>query len=130
MFEDMIDEAVEPFPAGAWFDGDDSGTHGDRPRDDRGGGFLDENRGRGTRGLFHQPAQHIVVADAEQQEHVGGHRRGGQTQPDVVRIDQGGRGHRQVQPPWRSDQRHHGGVQREDELAQADPRCRHIVEYY
>jgi hypothetical protein len=103
VLENVVDQAIQPLPAGLGIDGDDgrADTHG--PRDNRFGGFLDEDRGRSAvrGGLTVDPAGRIGLADSEQKEDIGGPGADRQPQPDVVGVDQRRRPHRHVQAPWR-----------------------------
>ena len=88
VLEDVVDQSVEPFPAGPRFDGDDGGARRDRARDHRGGRLLDEDRGgRAPAACCTEPGQHVVVADAEQEEHVGRPGADRQAEADVVGVD-------------------------------------------
>ncbi len=119
VLERMVDQFVEQFPPRARFDGDDRGAefHGLFHRGGR--RLLDEDRGgHSPVDLLRDPADRLRIGHPEQEEQVGGAGADGQTEPDVVDVDERDRPHRHVQPAWRLDQRHHRAVQREQQLAE------------
>ena len=131
MFEGVVDELVEQFPAGPRFDCDYRRAERHRLLDRGLGGLLDEDGRRDPPArpadLLLDPAHGLGVGHAEQEEHVGGSRAERQPQPHVVGVDERHRAHRHAQPAGRLDQRHHRAVQGEQQLSEPQPgrRLRH-----
>lgn len=126
MLEDVIDQLVEAFPPGARVDGHHRRARRDGRAHQRGGGLFDEDGHRHALArLPAHPSHRLVVGDPQQEEDVGGARRGRETQAHVVGVDQRGRTHRQVQATGRIGEADQGRVQREQQLTQ--PHTGHVV---
>ena len=130
MLQHVVDQLVEPLPAGPRLHG-----HHRRPGRDclghqRVRRLLDEDRYRRPPRLPVDPAQRLVVGDAKQEEDIGRARCRRQAQPHIIGIDQRRRPHRKVQAAWRLHQADHGRVQREQQLAQPYTSHPHVVRFY
>ena len=123
VLQHVVHQLVEPLPTGLRL----HGHHGGPGRDCLGHQcarrLLDEDRHRRQArlpGLPVEPAQSLVVGDAEQEENIGRARRRRQPQPHVVGVDQSRRRHRKVQAAWGIHQADQGRIQCEQQLAQPD----------
>ncbi|KUI38615.1 hypothetical protein AU194_09005 [Mycobacterium sp. GA-2829] len=74
-----------------------------------------------------EPADGGVGGHTEQEEQVGVAGRRGDAEPHVVGVDEGDRGHRQVEAARRLLQRDHRAVQRQQQFAEPDTGWAHIV---
>ncbi len=123
MFERVVHQFVQRLPAGPRFDGHHRSAQRDGLLDRGRRRFLDEDRRGHPAGACElplKPAHRVHVVDTEQKEQVRRAGSDGQTQPDIVGVDQGDRCDGHVQAARRFDQRHHGPVQRQQQSAEAE----------